>query len=208
MVLNNCTVCDVYKSDSEAPVRVRARCTGERITLHFQKGHELSDSDRIRIDFFDGQIGYIKTYCELGVRRNYDPLILEPWMADCEILEVVDIVQRQKDLRSKVEKEISFRSVTRGAFTGVIEDINVGIIKNISVGGLYLTTKTQLEVGEAFEFTYCFTKKEHTVKAVILRKQNLKKDLFGYGCQFVDLPKAAERDIRQYVYKLQLMRPW
>lgn len=200
MVLNNCTVCSIYKSDNADPIRVRVKCTGERITLHFQKNNELSDSDRIRIDFFDGQIGYIKTYCELTVRKNYDPLILEPWMADCEILEVVDIIQRQKELRARMEKEISFHSLSQGEF--------VGAIKNISVGGLYLTTKTRLECDELFEFTYCFMKKEHTVKAVVLREQTAKKDLYGYGCQFVDLPKAAERDIRQFVYKQQLLRAW
>lgn len=197
MVLNNCTVCSIYKSDDADPIRVRVKCTGERITLHFQKNNELSDSDRIRIDFFDGQIGYIKTYCGLTVRKNFDPLILEPWMADCEILEVVDIIQRQKELRARMEKEISFHSLSQGEF--------VGAIKNISVGGLFLTTKTRLECDELFEFTYCFMKKEHTVKAVVLREQNVKKDFYGYGCQFVDLPKAAERDIRQFVYKQQLL---
>lgn len=129
-------------------------------------------------------------------------------MADCEILEVIDIIQRQKDLRARMEKEISFRSLKQGEFNGIIENINIGIVKNISVGGLFLTTKTRLECGELFEFTYCFTKKEHTVKAVVLREQDVKKDLYGYGCQFVDLPKAAERDIRQFVYKQQLLRAW
>ncbi len=200
MVLKDCTICSVYGPNDDVAARVRVKCTGERITLHFQKSKELSTSERIRIDFFDGQIGYIKTYCEIYVRKNFDPLILEPWVADCEILEVVEIVQRQKDLRAKMEREISFTSYKRGEFTGAIQ--------NISVGGLYFVTKERLEIGEHFEFRYCFIKKEHLVKAVILREQNLRNNRYGYGCQFVELPKGTERDIRQFVYKQQLRRVW
>lgn len=200
MVLNDCTICSVYGPDDEIMARVRVKCTGERITLHFNKPHEISTSDRIRIDFFDGQIGYIKTYCEIYVRKNFDPLILEPWVADCDILEVVEIVQRQKDLRAKMEREITFTSFKRGEFTGTIQ--------NISGGGLYFVTKTRLDIDERFEFRYCFTKKEHLVKAVVLREQNLSHNRYGYGCQFEELPKSTERDIRQFVYKQQLRRVW
>lgn len=150
--------------------------------------------------FFDGQIGYIKTYCEIYVRKNFDPLVLEPWLADCDILEVVEIVQRQKDLRAKMEREITFTSYKRGEFTGVIQ--------NISVGGLYFVTKEKLEIDEHFEFHYCFTKKELLVKAVVLREQSLRNNRYGYGCQFEELPKSTERDIRQFVYKQQLRRVW
>lgn len=198
MVFNNCTVCNVYGDDGQLMARVRVKCTGENITLHFKKNSELSDSERIRIDFFDAQIGYIKTYCEITVRKNYDPLILEPWMADCEILEVAEIVQRQKDLRAKMEREVSFTSHRHGTFTGTIQ--------NISGGGLYFVTKTRLDLDEEFEFSYCFTKKLHEVKAFVLREQDLKNGSFGYGCQFIQLTKSAERDIRQFVYKQQLSR--
>lgn len=200
MVLNNCTICSVYNPDDMLIARVRVKCTGERITLHFKKIDELSDSERIRIDFFDGQIGYIKTYCEISVRKNYDPLILEPWMADCEILEVEEIVQRQKDLRAKMERKIICISPSRGKFEGIIQ--------NISVGGLYFVSNTDLDNEEQFEFNYTFIKKEHRLNAVILRKQELHNGRFGYGCQFRRLPNSAERDIRQFVYKQQLSKVW
>lgn len=200
MVLNNCTICSVYGPDDQLIARVRVKCTGEQITLHFKKNGELFDSERIRIDFFDGQIGYIKTYCELVVRRNYDPYVLEPWIADCEILEVVEIAQRQKDLRAKMERDATFTSAKNGSFTGVIQ--------NISVGGLYFTTKTRLAVDDTIGFHYCFIKKDQQMEAVILRERDLKNGTYGYGCQFLNLPKGVERDIRQYVYKQQLSRIW
>ena len=78
MVLNNCTVCSVHGPEDAAPRRIRVKCTGDRITLFLKRENELPDSERIRIDFFDGQIGCIKTYCELMVRRNYDSSVAEP----------------------------------------------------------------------------------------------------------------------------------
>ncbi len=200
MVLNNCTICSVYGPDGELQTRVRVKCTGEQITLHFKKAGELSDSERIRIDFFDGQVGYIKTYCEIVVRKNYDPYILEPWIADCEILEVIEIVQRQKDLRAKMVREAEFSSPGHGDFNGIIQ--------NISVGGLYFVAKTLLAVDDKITFRYTFIKKEHTMEATILRVQDLKNGSYGYGCQFLNLPNSTERDIRQYVYKQQLSRIW
>ncbi|MCI8581833.1 MAG: PilZ domain-containing protein [Dorea sp.] len=201
MVLNDCTICSVYGPDNMTlQARVRVKCTGEQITLHFKKSDEITESERVRIDFFDSKIGYIQTYCELFIRRNYDPLILEPWMADCEILEVIDIVQRQKDLRAKMEREVRFVSSSHGEFTGVIQ--------NISVGGLYFVTRTKLNNEEEFEFRYTFIKKEYEVRAVVLREQDLHNGRYGYGCQFLRLPKSAERDIRQYVYRQQLSKVW
>ena len=121
-------------------------------------------------------------------------------MADCEILEVIDIVQRQKDLRAKMEREVRFVSSSHGEFTGVIQ--------NISVGGLYFVTRTKLNNEEEFEFRYTFIKKEYEVRAVVLREQDLHNGRYGYGCQFLRLPKSAERDIRQYVYRQQLSKVW
>ena len=58
MVLNNCTVCSVYELDETVQRRLRVKCDGEQITLYMRRENELSDSERVRIDFFDGQIGW------------------------------------------------------------------------------------------------------------------------------------------------------
>lgn len=201
MVLNDCTICSVYGSnDTTLQARVRVKCSEGQITLHFNESDGITESEQVRIDFFDSKIGYIQTYCELLIRKNNDPLILEPWIADCEILEVVEIAQRQKDLRAKMEREVKFVSANHGEFTGVIQ--------NISGGGLYLVTKTKLNCEEQFEFRYTFIKREYEIRAVILREQELHNGHFGYGCQFLRLPKSAERDIRQFVYKQQLSKVW
>ena len=121
-------------------------------------------------------------------------------MAQCEILEVRETIQRQKDLRVKLEKELEFTSTVHGHFMGTIH--------NISVGGIMLYTEMPLAVDEEIEFRYCFLKREYEVKAVILREQEMIKKRHVYGCQFIDLTKSAERDIRHVVFKQQLKRIW
>lgn len=203
MILKNCNSCIVFEpdSDSEILLKARVRCMDDKITLHFEDESGLEEHiDRLRIDFCDSQVGYIKTFSELEVRKNTDPYILEPWIADCKILEMIEILQRQEELRVRMGKEAAFLSERHGSFTGTIQ--------NISVGGLYLTTKKRLDVGEHLEFQYTFMKKPQEVRASILRETIVREDYFGYGCQFENMPKGAERDIRQFVYRQQLNKMW
>lgn len=200
MVLNQCTVCTVYGAEDTAQKRVPVKCAGEQIILLLKLEHELSDSSKIRIDFFDGQIGCVKTNCELTVRRNYDSAIPAPWIADCSILEVIEIIEGRRSVRAKMEKEVTFTHSEQGDFRGVIQ--------NISEGGLYFVTNTQLQCDDSVSFSHCFIEKEHQMEAVILREEVFRDGRFGYGCQFLALSRDAERDIKQYVYLRQQGRIW
>lgn len=211
MILKDCGTCMIYDNNGELLCKARVRSVEERITLHFDDGCELIpdtdpshidffDPERIQIDFFDSQMGCIRTYSSLLIRKNMDPWVLEPWMAECEILEIIETIQRQKDLRVRLEKDLEFTSIKHGHFTGIIH--------NISVGGIMLYTEMPLDVHEEIEFRYCFQKKEYEIRAVILREQEMMKKLHVYGCQFIDLTKSAERDIRQFVFRQQLKQIW
>lgn len=201
MILKDCSTCIIYDMNDELLIKARVMSVEERITLHFDDDCQLGpDTDRMHIDFFDSQMGCIKTYCSLIIRKNTDPWVLEPWMAECEILEITETLQRQKDLRVRLERDLEFTSVVHGHFMGTIH--------NISVGGIMLYTEMPLEVHEEIEFRYCFLKREYEVRAVILREQEMLKKRHVYGCQFVDLSKSAERDIRQFVFRQQLKRIW
>ena len=201
MILKDCSTCMVYDTSGELLVKARVMSVEERITLHFEDDSKLGpDTDKLEIDFFDSQMGCIKTYSSLVVHKNTDPWVLEPWMAQCEILEIRETIQRQKDLRVKLEKELEFTSTVHGHFMGTIH--------NISVGGIMLYTEMPLTVDEEIEFRYCFLKREYEVKAVLRREQEMIKKRHVYGCQFIDLTKSAERDIRQFVFKQQLKRIW
>lgn len=197
MILKNCSSCVIYGSGEDVAIRSRVHFMDGKIKLYFDDNDALeAHADRIRVDFFDSQVGYIKTFCELEIRENTDPYILEPRVADCKILEILEVLQRQEDLRVRTNKEATFISDSHGSFSGVIQ--------NISVGGLYMTTSTKMEIDEHFTFEFIFSKTAQEIEGKVLRETIIRDNHFGYGCQFVRLPKNIEREIRQYVYRKQL----
>lgn len=198
MLLKSCDACMIYSPEDDSQIPGRVVSVEDKITLFFDDGGPELSSSRIRIDFYDRVLGYIKTFCELEVRQNRDPWTTDIWAADCHVLEVLETQQRQKDLRVKLKEKILFYApAQRTEFHGFIE--------NISVGGIFLVTdEIRLRQDEAVTFKYCFSKREQALTAITLREQQLRKELFGYGCQFINTTNSAERDIRQFVYKKQL----
>lgn len=200
MVLNHCTTCTVYGQEGSDQRKIPVKSTGEQIMLLLRRENELSDSSDVRIDFFDGKIGCVKTKCELVVRRNYDTSISEPWVADCEIQEVIEITDARRSIRMTMEKEVTFTSAGKDAFRGVLQ--------NISEGGIYFITRTRLQRDDTVLFSYCFIEREFEMEVVILREEDLRDGRYGYGCQFLELTVDAQKDIRQYVYLRQQGMIW
>ena len=195
MVLNNCRTCTVYQEEDSVQKKFQVKCDGDQIILLLRREQEISELSDIRIDFFDGQIGCIKTRCELAVRSNCDPSITVPWVADCEILDVIEIVEGRRSIRATMEKEAVFSADGGEGFKGVIQ--------NISEGGIYFITTTRLQTGNTVLFTYNFFEISYEMEAVILREEDLRDGRYGYGCQFIELAVEALKDIRQYVYLRQ-----
>ena len=192
MVFNHCTVCAVYGPDGETQKRIPVYCAGEQITLLPGTEHELSDSAKVRIDFFDSQIGYVQTECRLAVRKNDDPAIQSAWVADCSILEVLQIREMRRFIRVGLGKEVVMTLLGKGDFEALIQ--------NISEGGIFFVSTTRVQWGDIVSFSYCFMEQEYQMKAEVLREEELLNGRYGYGCQFQELPKGAGRDIRQFVY--------
>ncbi len=195
MVLDHCAVCTVYESGDEVQKRISVKCNGEQIKLILKSEHELSDAPRVQIDFFDSQMGCVKTYCEITVRENTDPSVAAEWVADCEILETIAIVEGRRSIRAQMEKEVIFSDQGQDEFSGVIQ--------NISEGGIYFITTKRLLCGDTAGFSYCFLEKEHRMEVMILREEIFRDGRYGYGCQFLVLSREAQRDIKQYVYLRQ-----
>lgn len=191
MVLNNCTVCIVYEEEESVQKRIRVKCFGDQITLYLKRENEISESEKIRIDFFDGDIGCIKTYCRLSIRTNYLAPPSEQLTADCEVLDVIEIVKGRRSLRARLEKEIMVTSPRWGEFFVDVQ--------NVSEGGIYFVTRTKLHSEDAVEFDFSFMKKEYQLRAVVVREEDFRDGQYGYGCQFAELSLDAVRDIKQYV---------
>lgn len=214
MLLKNCDSCMIYGPSEDVRIPGRVSHIDDKITLFFDdKSSSELPLNQIRIDFYDRVTGIVKAFCELSVRKNTDPWATETWAADCTILETLEIQQRQKDLRVKLgEKLVFFPSAGKTKLDGQLtfsvpaqgKEFH-GFIDNISVGGIFLiTNEIRLGPGTEFSFKYCFSKQERTLTAVTLREQQLRKERFGYGCQFINMPNNVEREIRQFVYKKQL----
>lgn len=194
MVLKDCSRCMVYTSQGLRLSEARVVHTKNSVTLFFEH-YKLHDARfKARVDFFDDQVGLVVSLCEIIIRRNPSfPETPEPWMAECKILDVKDVVQRQRDVRAKVYLEVEFHSEKRGSFYGTI--------KNLSAGGMYITTMQALDRNEIISFNYCFRTLERRFEAVTLWAKRVEGGRFGYGCRFVHLTKGGESAIREHVYK-------
>ena len=149
-VLKKCSRCAVYNHKGKRLTEARVVHTNNKISLFFTE-YGLSDGRfKTRVDFFDERRGMIITLSEVIIHRNPSfPEEPEPWAAECVILDVKQVVQRQKDIRVKIKIDIKFRKCSDGsAFFGTV--------RNLSAGGLYMTTKKPLLKGEKIAFSYNF----------------------------------------------------
>lgn len=193
MVLKDCSRCMVYTPQGKVLAEAAVIHTRDFISLYFEM--TMGDTRMITtVDFYDDRVGLVRGICELVIHRNPAfPEMPQRWMADCTIREVKGTLQRQQDIRARVNIETSFASERHGAFYGVI--------RNISAGGLYVTTKQPLDRDEMITFQYAFRTARRTFQARTIRARRL-HDEYGYGCGFVDLSDTAEAVIREYVYRV------
>lgn len=197
MKLKACDTCLVYGSDKKPLCRARVvEVEEDRLRLFFGSSKLRRANLKTLVDFYDGHQGLVRCLCELRIRENmFFTRVTEPWMADCALLKVYEAVQRQKDLRVKVNIRTEF--MTEGRFF-------YGIIQNISAGGLFFVTMEDMIEGQFFYLKYRFKNNPCEVRGRVLRKQELPRGGFGYGCQFVGTSLEAEADIRNFVYVTQI----
>ena len=202
MKLRDCNSCLVYGTDNRplANARVEIKQDGS-IMLFFQTQKLRSVRVKTVVDFYDQVQGVIRSRCERVIQHNiYGSKLKEPWMATCDLLEVYDVYQRQKDLRVEVQIRAEFRTEATGWFFS-------GTIQNISAGGVFIVTKQALKKNDRFLFNYTFGSELVELRAKVLRVTGLVQGGgYGYGCQFVGLSKEAEAAVRKFVYTKQMQK--
>ncbi|MCI9283368.1 MAG: PilZ domain-containing protein [Lachnospiraceae bacterium] len=198
MRLRDCDNCLVYGTDNRPLSRARVENRNEEeIRLFFRNPKLRSVRFRTMIDFYDRSQGVIRSRCELVIQRNSLPTrIKEPWMAECEVLEIVEVFQRQKDLRVEVQLWTEFQTASGWFFSGTI--------RNISAGGILLATTQELKKNDHFSFRYRFGVEDCEVKAKVLRVGGLIRGEYTYGCQFQGLSLDSEAAIRKFVFAKQV----
>ncbi len=201
MKFRDCKSCLVYGTDNRPLANARVERTKDGgIMLFFQTQKLRSIRVKTVVDFYDQVQGVIRSRCELVIQHNiYGTKIKEPWMASCDILEVYDVYQRQKDLRIDVQIRAEFRTDAGWFFSGTIQ--------NISAGGVYIVTKQALKKNDRFLFNYSFGSELVELKAKVLRVAGpVMGNGIGYGCQFVGLAPEAEAAVRKFVYTKQMQK--
>ena len=118
-------------------------------------------------------------------------------MATCDLLEVYDVYQRQKDLRVDVHISLEFVRSDGKYFTGTIQDI--------SAGGMYVITAHKLDMEQKFSFIYTFKHEKRIVDVKVVRIKEMGGG-YGYGCRFIGLSPDTEADIRSFVYMNQIQK--
>ena len=197
--LKDCDRCRVYGTDNTPLADARVQSVGTEVWLYFRTSRLRDARVRTQVDFYDRQSGLLSCLCELLIRRNPAfPQIPEIWMADCRILRVIKMVQRQKDVRVKTHVESEFHTEAGRLFFGTVQ--------NLSAGGLYLRTFQSLKTKQRLTFRWRSETLDRNIACVVIREDPPLKGLFGYGCQFVNLPQEVEEDIRHYVYTEQQKR--
>lgn len=197
VILKDCSECMVYGPDGKRLQKARVVHTKDDICLYFNSYKMKDCRFKTVVDFYDWQIGLVQAACEIIVKRNPDfPEMPEPWMASCTILQVVKVVQRQRDIRVKVNLEVGFSSEVHGDFYATIG--------NLSAGGLYIVTSQPLIRQEVISFKYKFRKMERKLSAIVLWGKREERGQYGYGCRFTKLRGGDEAAIREFVYNKQL----
>ena len=200
MRLKDCDGCLVYGTDNRPLSRARVETDAEgRIRMYFRNPKLRSVRFKTIVDFYDRSQGVVRSRCELVIQRNVLPdKMKEPWMATCDILDVHEVFQRQKDLRVEVDLRTEFMTGKGWFFSGVI--------RYISAGGIFLVTPQVLKKGEHFTFQYRFGQESCEVGAKVLRVGGLIQGEYGYGCQFVNLSMETEAAIRKFVFTRQMKK--
>lgn len=195
MILKDCSSGVVRYEGNEYSVRV-VNGIDKEATLYFKE--ELQDMRMMgaEVSFSDSIKGCIRTNCNIVIKRNPAyPGMDEAWMGECEILDVIEIVQRQQDIRVNLSLSVQFTSESESGSKFF------GTIRNLSAGGVFMVTPKPLTIGEELTFHYSFKGMERAFRVKVLWGKLYTSSENGYGLKFLNLTEGAETEIRGYVFR-------
>lgn len=205
-ILKDCKKAEIYMPGGQK-LTARVRLTERQILLYLVEYDGTGEETGVRVDFYDGFLGVVRTECGIRVLERADPEDrTEKWLGTCDIWRVLETKQRHQDVRADMRVPMKFRSERTGPFDGMIV--------NISAGGALIRCPISLEKGECVAFQYAFRKRilPFTLKVLYQRdehdeteeeKKEKKEKAFFYGCRFVHISPGAEADVRGFVFHKQ-----
>lgn len=156
--------------------------------------------------FYDPSMGMVTCRCSLSA-----PLDLPGGKRSlrCEVAEQLSQENRRQDVKVSLGAEVMIHvSRQPGDKVQVPPEGVPAKILNISAGGVYLRTALALKEGRQLWFDFTQAGSVIPLRAQILRVEDAtiwaQKPLYGYGCQFVDLPTRYESQLRSFVFREEM----
>ena len=156
----------------------------------------------------EGMFIYIYTY------NQYDGVSKYRGRVDLSIsnqLKVVDVIlletyQRRQNIKIKSDfsSYIEYFVTTNGERIKLPNPIPI-VIKDISIGGIFIECDEPL--GDKQKFVFTFSEEIIPVEVVteILRTQNTSQEYkYGYGCKFIEPTQRQEDLINKYIVRVQM----
>lgn len=196
MVLVDCHKCHVLLGDGKQKLEGRVVHNKQGTYIYFSL-HGLRDARFMaKVIFYDDVQGVLTGVCQLLLKKNPNYLKTnEPWMAECTIQKLqLDEKNQRLSVRIKTNINLMFESSGHGKFFGTIKDL--------SVGGLQLSTKQLLDRNERIVFVYAFDGKPRRYEALVIRGSKSEGG-YTFGCRFVRMSDGADAAIGGYLFKLQ-----
>ena len=128
----------------------------------------------------------------------------------CDIRETLEQLQRRLDVKVPTSVPVMLHAERRPGDLYIPLKGWPATVKNISAGGVYVSTDLSLSAGREIEFEFRETGEKLDLMARILRVEDLterpNQPLYGYGCKFVCLSARAENQLRNFVFREERRR--
>lgn len=195
--LRHCTKAEIYDDQGEliCEARVSTDSMGG-LLVTVPRTFDYQSRGVCRTIFFDPLLGLVTCRCVFS-----SPLLLPEQMVSlrCQIIEQLSSNQRREDIK------LPLASPT----TVTLDDPDAvpapAVIRNISAGGVYLTTPLKADAGDKLLFIFHEAGKDIPLTAEVLRVEDRSlyssRPIAGYGCRFTELPTLYENQLRGYVFR-------
>ncbi len=218
MFLIDCKQASIYSTQNEYLCHAAvSRIEEDSVTLTMGGLDNDLLPSKVHVTFFDSVKGLITYSCDLLDFRPAEHLSGQGHVcARCVINEQLALVQRRRDIKVPVNISVVLSARTsKGEVSNVL-----ATIWNISAGGILFTCSHPFNEGDGVECAFPADSglPSVTLQAEILRIQDRssllqlvsstagESQLLGFGCYFVHLPAQTEAQIRNYVFRQDLIR--
>lgn len=197
--LKGCERALVYGTNNKMLSNARVLDTGFSVYLFLDNPNLRPAHISVYVDFYKSTQGILRCWCELVISKNQQVgNAHEVWAAKCKVLSLVKTIQRQKNLRVRVNIPIIYSTEYK--------PIMKGVIKNISAGGIYLISNEILKNGTKISYEHMLDGRLCGIKAQVVYGRVIPDAgvyRYGYGCSFYNLSEQTANTVRLWCHNHQ-----